>query len=500
VHKEFSPNNSIIVPMPSAAAMEAECLRRRQAGFKPGLADSGNPKRTPRSMAKTAVISVAGIVTFSNDAQPAIEALSWDEQDRRFRAAAEALAKKFNTNLAALSVHRDETAIHAHFALHGFDLNGHPISKKMTKVALSGSQDTASLAFADLGITRGQYLVERIKRGDPPSKTRHRSVHQLHHDLPRELAEAHTAVTTAQERRAEMQKRVGDTLVKLERRERELADLEGQLAANDDKSARLEKRLLTYEKRLAGREAEVQRLENLANEKTVKIEHLDSQIRSKKSEYQKLGNAAELTHQHTATITTTTKSGEKSTPKTATLAYHTPEQMGYVVGAAADAEKRHKKLSDRVTKKIRAYQHATKTPAPIAKAGLAAVGEMLTTRYGITVSETGNRISVPPQRPATSAQVAAALYRTSREKKWPKIYFNVTDNVAAHITKMAVADGLAEGIEFADMAQRMRLFEAVKRHEREQQTEAAAGGKKSTAVDDKLEIDFDDDDPNRGPS
>jgi len=76
----------------------------------------------------------------------------------------------------------------------------------------------------------------------------------------------------------------------------------------------------------------------------------------------------------------------------------------------------------------------------------------------------------------------------------------VTDNVAAHITKMAVADGLAEGIEFADMAQRMRLFEAVKRHEREQQTEAAAGGKKSTAVDDKLEIDFDDDDPNRGPS
>jgi len=70
--------------------------------------------------------------------------------------------------------------------------------------------------------------------------------------------------------------------------------------------------------------------------------------------------------------------------------------------------------------KIRAYQHATKTPAPIAKAGLAAVGEMLTTRYGITVSETGNRISVPPQRPATSAQVAAALYRTSREKNGQK--------------------------------------------------------------------------------
>lgn len=76
----------------------------------------------------------------------------------------------------------------------------------------------------------------------------------------------------------------------------------------------------------------------------------------------------------------------------------------------------------------------------------------------------------------------------------------MTDNVAAHITKMAVADGLAEGIEFADMAQRMRLFEAVKRHDGEQQTEEA-GGQKSTAVDDNLEIDFDyeDEDPNRGP-
>ena len=106
---ERTCDNSVLIPMPTAVALSRECLRRR-AAFEPGPAPSGNPKRMPQGMAANAVISVAGLITFSTDAQPEFEALPSDEQNKRFMEASAAVAAQYNTDVVALAVHRDESA------------------------------------------------------------------------------------------------------------------------------------------------------------------------------------------------------------------------------------------------------------------------------------------------------------------------------------------------------------------------------------------------------
>ena len=114
-----TPENSVVLEAPTPSAMSRECLKRRQDAFVPGPG-----KRQPKSMAKNAAVSIAGIVTFSTDAQPIIDALPKDEQDRRFLKAAEAVADRLGTDLAGLAVHRDESAIHCHFTLYGYGETG----------------------------------------------------------------------------------------------------------------------------------------------------------------------------------------------------------------------------------------------------------------------------------------------------------------------------------------------------------------------------------------
>ena len=435
-----TPENSVVLEAPTPSAMSRECLKRRQDAFVPGPG-----KRQPKSMAKNAAVSIAGIVTFSTDAQPIIDALPKDEQDRRFLKAAEAVADRLGTDLAGLAVHRDESAIHCHFTLYGFGEDGLSVSRKMPKKVLSNLQDVAATAFSDLGILRGIKIGERIKNGEPYSKTVNRSVRELHRDLPIELA-------TAQAKVAEMQKRVADTKAKLD--------------TGTGNLAKLEKRLLTYEKRLNDREAEAARLADLAHIPEPEKRTIE------KPQPRKMGIFPQA-------------------PKQEILNFYTPQQMrGYAGKAQAQVdktEKKHRQLSHDVRQKTKNYQHGTEQPQERHASGLEAVGGVLVQRYGLIVTETATRVSVPPQRPASAAQIGAALYRSTREKNWQKIHFSVTDKVAEKIIQMAVQDGITGKVEFDQLPQRIRLFEAQKAHERESQpaqTKGTQQPRKSPVLDD----------------
>lgn len=465
-----SADNSIIISSPTPSALSAECLRRRQAAFEPGLTANDTPRRAPRRTAKNAAVAVDGIVTFSTDAQPTIDALTPEQQNERFQRAVQAVADHLGTDVAGLAVHRDESAIHCHFVLHGVGLDGQPVSRKMNKLALSQAQDAAATAFDDLGITRGKRIGERIANGEPRSKTINRSVQQLHHDLPRELEQAQARV-------ADMERLTGATAEKLTLERASLANAKQGTAQATGKLKALEKRLATYEKRLADRQAEADRLADLAHIPEPKKRVIET------PQPRKMGLF-------------------KQAPERESLIFYTPQQMrGYAGKAKAQVNKsdqERRKLARNVRERTKDYQHATQQPRERHTSGLEAVGGVLVRRYGLMVTETASRVSVPPQKPASPAQITAALYRSSREKNWPTIHFSVSDQVAEKLTQMAVADGIADTVTFDDMGQRIRLLEAQKAHKRQTlaESQAPAPGKPTNQP---LDLDDDLDDGPSGP-
>ena len=466
VDETRTTENSVVLAQPTPAQMARECLRRRQDAFVPGPG-----KRQPKTMAKDATVSISGIVTFSTDAQPTIDALPKAEQDRRFLQAAEAVAQRLGTDVAGLAVHRDESAIHCHFTLYGFGQDGQPVSRKLKKKVLSELQDVGATAFNDLGITRGKRISERIRDGEPYSKTVHRSVRELHRDLPVELEAARARV-------ADMERLKAATAEKLRIERANLANAKQGTAQATGQLEKLEKRLATYEKRLADRKAEADRLADLAHIPAPKKRIIETPRPAKMGLF-------------------------KQAPAQESLVFYTPKQMREYAGKAKaqvdEADRERRKLARNVREKTKDYQHATQQPRERHASGLEAVGGVLVQRYGLMVTETPSRVSVPPQKPASPAQIAAALYRSSREKNWPKIYFSVSDQVAEKLTQMAVEDGIADTVTFDSMTQRMRLFEAQRAHKRQTLAEPQAPAPEKP-TNQPLDLDDDLDDSPSGPS
>ncbi|MEL5849801.1 MAG: plasmid recombination protein [Candidatus Igneacidithiobacillus chanchocoensis] len=129
----------------------------------------------------------SGIVTFSHAAQEKILTLTNDEQDAIYLKVARDAAAELGVALHCVSVHRDETAPHAHFMLSGVKQGGKSLRPKPGD--LSKLQDVAARAVQHLGISRGTAKQQRIAQGQGPRQTTHRTVKQLHEDLPREIAE-----------------------------------------------------------------------------------------------------------------------------------------------------------------------------------------------------------------------------------------------------------------------------------------------------------------------
>lgn len=234
VDQDRSDDNSIIQP----TMMEAEARRQCEA-----LRGQNDHKRR---MKNTAAVLTAGVITFGTEAQPLIEALDKEKQDALYQDIAERLADTLDTRLVGLAVHRDESAPHAHFNLLAVNRQGLPLSKVITKDQAKQLQDIAGQVLAEHGlseITRGKSKEQRILDSEDPSKTIHRTVAQLHKDLPREIEAA--------------QEKLAKNLALIEKAKQ---DLEAETQGREEK---IEKRLASYEKRAGDAQAQLERLESL---------------------------------------------------------------------------------------------------------------------------------------------------------------------------------------------------------------------------------------------
>ena len=237
--------NRIIMDPESPSVMRAICEGRRSL------------RETRRKMKKDASVAACGIITFGTEAADLFDNLTPEAQDAAFLDLAESVADRLNTTLHGLVVHMDETTIHAHFQLAAYNRDGVPLSQATRPAVMSGLQDLTAEVMARhcAGIERGHRYGDRIAAGADFKDTIHRTVRELHADLPREIAAKRAELAEASARADEMRARVQ----KLENKA-ELTDKEA-------------KRLETYRARLAERvaveeaaQAEAERLTGIARD------------------------------------------------------------------------------------------------------------------------------------------------------------------------------------------------------------------------------------------
>lgn len=224
VDRDRIRQNSVLIPTPEPASIRKEIAANRKA--------AGQQK-----LRADATTVASGILTFGTKAQGIIEALPKDEQDQLFMDMAQAVADKTGHNLIGLVVHRDESAIHAHYALRGYRLtaDGKEMPLRLKKTDLSAIQDTIGAVCGKYGINRGTPKEVRVARGEDRSKTDHRSVKQLHDDLPKELEELYTEIADAEQKLAKYR-----ALIEKAQKDLDEARLETEKVLN---------RMMTYEKR-----------------------------------------------------------------------------------------------------------------------------------------------------------------------------------------------------------------------------------------------------------
>ena len=142
-----------------------------------------------RAMKQNAPVIMAGIITFGTVAAELFGSLTVDQQDAAFRELAKAVASELDTSLESLVVHLDETTIHAHFTVRAYTDAGLSMSEAAKRGTLSRLQDLAAEVMQGYhsGIERGHRKWDRIAAGAEYPDTLHRSVRELHYDLPLEI-------------------------------------------------------------------------------------------------------------------------------------------------------------------------------------------------------------------------------------------------------------------------------------------------------------------------
>ena len=196
VNRDRISENSIIIKPAAELELKHECIRRRALV---------HHVREPRFDMKVASV---GIITFGTEAQEHINALPKAEQDRLYEKAARRVAEELGTTLTGLVVHRDESAPHAHFQMPAYALDGRPVSKHMDRAMCKNLQDLVGEVYNELGITRGKPRADRIRDKEPMVNYVHRSVRELHNDLPKELEAAREKVKRNELRYEKLQAKV----------------------------------------------------------------------------------------------------------------------------------------------------------------------------------------------------------------------------------------------------------------------------------------------------
>lgn len=266
-------NDVLIVPL-GGAELKKICTARRD---KRGL--------TKRAK-KDGKVATTGLLAFGVEAQVWFEELDRATQNRAFLSIAEAICSRCNTTLTGLVVHRDESAVHAHFQMPSYDLDGNPLTKTMTWSDYIRLQDLVAevIKHFEPRIERGNRKWDRIAAGADPSETINRSVKRLHVDLPLEIEEEELLLENVQAERDDVQAEldglrasVAALFAQREKVQQRILRLQEQETLTEQKA----KNLRLYEGRLAKHAADydaaviaLNARESALNEEKAKIDHV----------------------------------------------------------------------------------------------------------------------------------------------------------------------------------------------------------------------------------
>lgn len=167
------------------------------------------------------------------------------------RKLAQAIATRLQTSLHGLSLHGDEATIHAHFVLGAYDLTGRPLSTVTRPVLLAELQDLAAEVIAKHcpDIERSYRYGDRVAAGAALSDVLHKSVRQLHRELPYDFAQKRAEVAVLTEHGAALVARYGEIECQIATATKTFAALTDRSAARQEEEHAVYQRL--KEKRLA---------------------------------------------------------------------------------------------------------------------------------------------------------------------------------------------------------------------------------------------------------
>ena len=458
VNPDRSAENSVLMEPAKESALAKICEGR------------ANYLNRTRARKSNAAIATTGIVTFSKEAQAIVDGLSRAEQDRLLLQSAEALAEEMGTTLHGVVVHRDETALHMHYRLAAVRTDGRPVSKVVDTAAL---QDAVAQTWVHLGIDRGTPKQVRQDLEEPASAWAHRSVKQLHEDLPGEIeeakreaaeriADAMSAVAEANKKAAKAEERATKTAERLETAQTKLSNVQGECTTLETRVTNYQRRLDQQQEDLTAKQAElreaqeeVKRLEGelkaLANSdedqpKQRKINVPQTEERGWGPwRYQVVTGKKPLTY----TKLSDTKLWRGAVRKREQDARKEAEQRRKDAEAAAQQRDKEAKARQRLQNAL--IQTMT-APAPCddATAALWATEAVMVERYGVQMQVAADIARVPPQEGLSDRQIAAALYREGREQGWERQWFSVSTNIAREIIALAREDLRLDEISFRD--------------------------------------------------
>ncbi|QOL81115.1 plasmid recombination protein [Pseudooceanicola spongiae] len=215
-----------------------------------------------RAMKRDAAVITSGIITFGTEAAKMFGSLSASEQDAAFLDLAMTIAAELGTQLESLVIHLDETTIHAHFTLRGYTDKGLAVSAATKAGTTARLQDIAAEVMQryHAGIERGHRKRDRLDAGADYAETLHRSVRELHQDLPLELEQMRAVRDETEAGIEALRREKVAHQSEIHALEASAAKTRGHLAkltARAELAAKEEKRRQTYEARLEKKEAAI---------------------------------------------------------------------------------------------------------------------------------------------------------------------------------------------------------------------------------------------------
>lgn len=262
--------NRIIMEPARPGQMRRICQERRDL------------RDTKRAIKSNAAVATVGVITFGAEAARMFEDLKASQQDAAFLELAQAIADRLGTSLHGLVVHCDESTIHAHYQLAAYNRFGDPLSQSTRPGVLSELQDlTAEIMGRHCpGIERGRRYGDRIAAGADFHETLHRSVRELHRELPRDLADKRAQVEAAEAEAAAARERQAKN-----ERLAEAARLKVAAAEADQRKAeKAAKNLAVYERRADEAQKAVVEAEARRSALCADIERLTGEVDTAKAE------------------------------------------------------------------------------------------------------------------------------------------------------------------------------------------------------------------------